>query len=80
MVVVVKVDVFVLLLFGGCSDVVLCDMVNEFLQLVLYVCYVELLVVMYMLVGDVNDVFMCEIVVFVGELDCCDVFWGVVVG
>ncbi len=73
-----KVDVPVLLLSGGRSDVVSRETVNEFLQLVPHARHVELPAATHMLAGDANDAFTREIAAFVGELDRHDARTGVV--
>lgn len=75
-----KVDVPVLLLSGGRSDVVSRDTVNEFLQLVPHARHVELPAATHMLAGDANDAFTREIAAFVGELDRHDAPAGAVAG
>ncbi len=75
-----KVDVPVLLLSGGRSDVVSRGTVKEFLQLVPHARHVELPTATHMLAGDANDAFTREIAAFVGELDRHDALTGVVAG
>ncbi|HEX5306586.1 MAG TPA: alpha/beta hydrolase [Dyella sp.] len=75
-----KVDVPVLLLSGGRSDVVSRDTVNEFLQLVPHARHVVLPAATHMLAGDANDAFTREIAAFVGELDRHDARAGAVAG
>ena len=75
-----KVDVPVLLLSGGRSDVVSRDTVNEFLQLVPHARHVELPAATHMLAGDANDAFTREIAAFVGELDRRDALRGAAAG
>ena len=64
-----KVDVPVLLLSGGRSDVVSRATVEEFLQLVPHARHVELPAATHMLAGDANDAFTREIATFVRDLD-----------
>ena len=75
-----KVEVPVLLLSGGRSDVVSRDTVNEFLQLVPHARHVELPAATHMLAGDANDAFTREIAAFVGELDRHDARTGAMAG
>lgn len=63
-----KVQVPVLLLSGGRSDVVSRDTVNEFLQLVPHAEHVELSRATHMVAGDANDAFTQEIARFVRHL------------
>jgi len=64
-----SVDVPVLLLSGGRSDVVSRATVEEFLQLVPHARHVELPAATHMLAGDANDAFTREIATFVRDLD-----------
>jgi pimeloyl-ACP methyl ester carboxylesterase len=64
-----KVDVPVLLVSGGRSDVVSRDTVEEFLQLVPHARHVELPMATHMLAGDANDAFTRAIASFVATLD-----------
>jgi pimeloyl-ACP methyl ester carboxylesterase len=64
-----KVDVPVLLLSGGRSDVVSGDTVSEFLQLVPHACHVDLPHATHMVAGDANDAFTREVAHFVQGLD-----------
>lgn len=64
-----RVDVPVLLISGGRSDVVSRDTVNEFLQLVPHATHVELPAATHMVAGDANDAFTREIAAFVSQLD-----------
>jgi hypothetical protein len=64
-----KVDVPVLLLSGGRSDVVSRATVDEFLQLVPHAQHVELSHATHMVAGDANDAFTREVVDFVQSLD-----------
>ena len=64
-----KVDVPLLLLSGGRSDVVSRATVEEFLQLVPHARHVELPAATHMLAGDANDAFTREIATFVRDLD-----------
>ncbi|HEU4669545.1 MAG TPA: alpha/beta hydrolase [Dyella sp.] len=75
-----KVDVPVLLLSGGRSDVVSRDTVAEFLQLVPHARHVELPAATHMLAGDANDAFTREIAAFVRDLDRRDARPGVAAG
>lgn len=75
-----KVDVPVLLLSGGRSDVVSRDTVEEFLQLVPHARHVELPAATHMLAGDANDAFTREIATFVRDLDRRDARLGGVAG
>ncbi|TBR40321.1 MULTISPECIES: alpha/beta fold hydrolase [Dyella] len=63
-----KVQVPVLLLSGGRSDVVSSDTVQEFLQLVPHAEHVELSRATHMVAGDANDAFTQEIARFVRQL------------
>ena len=72
-----KVDVPVLLLSGGRSDVVSRATVAEFLQLVPHARHIELADATHMLAGDANDAFTREIAAFVDDLDCADASVGV---
>jgi pimeloyl-ACP methyl ester carboxylesterase len=63
-----KVQVPVLLLSGGRSDVVSRDTVDEFLQLVPHAEHVELPRATHMVAGDANDAFTREIARFVRSL------------
>ncbi|WP_243050114.1 alpha/beta hydrolase [Dyella sp. RRB7] len=63
-----KVNVPVLLLSGGRSDVVSRDTVEEFLRLVPHAEHVQLPRATHMVAGDANDAFTREIARFVGEL------------
>jgi pimeloyl-ACP methyl ester carboxylesterase len=64
-----KVNVPVLLLSGGRSDVVSRDTVDEFLKLVPHARHVELPRATHMVAGDANDAFTREIARFVRMLD-----------
>ncbi len=75
-----KVDVPVLLLSGGRSDVVSRATVDEFLQLVPHARHIELPAATHMLAGDANDAFTREIATFVRDLDRRDVRSDVVAG
>ncbi len=75
-----KVDVPVLLLSAGRSDVVSRDTVNEFLQLVPHARHVELPAATHMLAGDANDAFTREIAAFVGKLGRHDARTGAAAG
>lgn len=72
-----RVDVPVLLLSGGRSDVVSRDTVQEFLQLVPHARHVELPAATHMVAGDANDAFTREIAAFVDTLDRADAGEGV---
>lgn len=70
-----KVQLPVLLLSGGRSDVVSRDNVDEFLKLVPHAEHVELPRATHMVAGDANDAFTREIARFVGQFsaqDCSD--------
>lgn len=75
-----RVDVPVLLISGGRSDVVSRDTVNEFLQLVPHARHVELPAATHMVAGDANDAFTREIAAFVSQLDTTDARTGAAVG
>ncbi|MBU6246836.1 MAG: alpha/beta hydrolase [Xanthomonadaceae bacterium] len=75
-----KVDVPVLLLSGGRSDVVSRDTVAEFLQLVPHACHIELPAATHMLAGDANDAFTRAIATFVRDLDRHDARPGAMAG
>ncbi|MCP1373458.1 alpha/beta fold hydrolase [Dyella lutea] len=75
-----KVDVPVLLLSGGRSDVVSRATVEEFLQLVPHARHVELPAATHMLAGDANDAFTREIATFVRDLDRQDARAGIAAG
>ena len=75
-----KVDVPVLLLSGGRSDVVSNDTVAEFLQLVPHARHVELPAATHMLAGDANDAFTREIATFVRDLDRREARPGIAAG
>ncbi|AND71110.1 hypothetical protein ATSB10_36560 [Dyella thiooxydans] len=75
-----KVDVPVLLLSGGRSDVVSRATVEEFLQLVPHARHVELPAATHMLAGDANDAFTREIATFVRDLDRHDARPGIAAG
>ncbi|WP_266169974.1 alpha/beta fold hydrolase [Dyella subtropica] len=64
-----KVQVPVLLLSGGRSDVVSRDTVGEFLQLVPHAEHIELARATHMVAGDANDAFTREIARFVRALN-----------
>lgn len=64
-----KVELPLLLLSGGRSDVVSRATVDEFLQLVPHAQHVELAHATHMLAGDANDAFTREVVRFVHSLD-----------
>lgn len=67
-----QVDVPVLLLSGGRSDVVSHATVAEFLQLVPHARHVEVAGATHMLAGDANDAFTREIACFINALDDAD--------
>ena len=67
-----KINVPVLLLSGGRSDVVSNDTVDEFLQLVPHARHVFLPQATHMLAGDANDAFTRAIAGFVHDLDLAD--------
>jgi pimeloyl-ACP methyl ester carboxylesterase len=75
-----SVDVPVLLLSGGRSDVVSRATVEEFLQLVPHARHVELPAATHMLAGDANDAFTREIATFVRDLDRHEAHPGVMAG
>ena len=75
-----KVDVPVLLLSGGRSDVVSRATVEEFLALVPHARYVELPAATHMLAGDANDAFTREIATFARDLDRHDARPGALAG
>jgi pimeloyl-ACP methyl ester carboxylesterase len=64
-----QVDVPVLLLSGGRSDVVSHATVGEFLRLVPHARHVEVTGATHMLAGDANDAFTREIACFIQSLD-----------
>ncbi len=64
-----KVELPLLLLSGGRSDVVSRATVDEFLQLVPHAQHVELAHATHMVAGDANDAFTREVVRFVRSLD-----------
>ena len=64
-----KIDVPVLLLSGGRSDVVSRATVDEFMQLVPHAQHVELPHATHMVAGDANDAFTREVARFVQSLD-----------
>jgi pimeloyl-ACP methyl ester carboxylesterase len=64
-----NVRVPLLLLSGGCSDVVSRDTVDEFLRLVPHARHVELPRATHMIAGDANDAFTREIAGFLRTLD-----------
>jgi pimeloyl-ACP methyl ester carboxylesterase len=68
-----KLQVPLLLLSGGRSDVVSHATVNEFLQLVPHARHVELPQATHMLAGDANDAFTREIARFVRDLESAGV-------
>lgn len=74
------VNVPVLLLSGGRSDVVSRATVEEFLQLVPHARHVELPAATHMLAGDANDAFTREIATFVRDLDRHEARSGVMAG
>jgi len=64
-----KIDVPVLLLSGGRSDVVSRGTVDEFLQLVPQARHVELAHATHMVAGDANDAFTHEVIHYVRRLE-----------
>ena len=64
-----KVELPLLLLSGGRSDVVSRATIDEFLQLVPHAQHVELAHATHMVAGDANDAFTREVVRFVRSLD-----------
>ncbi|CAM5237284.1 alpha/beta fold hydrolase [Rhodanobacter lindaniclasticus] len=64
-----KIDVPVLLLSGGRSDVVSRGTVDEFLQLVPQARHVELAQATHMVAGDANDAFAREVIHYVQSLE-----------
>ncbi|HET6430777.1 alpha/beta hydrolase [Dyella sp.] len=64
-----RVDVPVLLISGGRSDVVSRETIAEFRQLVPHAQHVEMPAATHMLAGDANDAFTREIAAFLRQLD-----------
>jgi len=71
-----KIEVPLLLLSGGRSDVVSSANVREFLQLAPHAQHVELPRATHMVAGDANDAFTREVARFVHRLDSPDVSSG----
>lgn len=64
-----RIDIPVLLLSGGRSDVVSRGTVDEFLQLVPHARHVELPQATHMVAGDANDAFTREVIHYVRDID-----------